>query len=69
MMRRRIGQELHHRQRGDRLAGAALADEGQGLALADVERHLVDRQHFALALAEGDGEVADGEERFGHRLT
>ena len=65
MVRRRIGQQLHHRQRRHRLAGAGLADQRHRLALADVERHAVDRQHLAARPAEGDGEIADGEQGFG----
>ena len=34
MPRGRIGQELHHRERGHRFAGAGLADQRQRLALA-----------------------------------
>ena len=37
MRRRRIGQEPHDRERGDRLAGARFADEGHRLAAADAE--------------------------------
>ena len=67
VVRGRIRQQLHHRQCRDRLAGAALADQRHRLAFADVERHVIDRQHFARALPEGDGEIADGEKRLGHR--
>src|SRR5664280_2704581 len=64
MTRGRIRQQLHHRQRGDRFAGAALADQRHRFALADVERHAVDRQHLARALAEGDREIAHAEKFF-----
>src|SRR5664280_1917258 len=67
MTRGRIRQQLHHRQRGDRFAGAALADQRHRLALADVKRHAVDRQHLARALAEGDREIADRQKFFRRR--
>src|SRR3972149_2724276 len=65
MVRGRIGQQLHHRQRGDRLAGTGFADQRHRLAFGDVERHTVDRQHLARTLTEGDREIADGKESFG----
>ena len=65
MPRRRIGQQLEDRQRGHRFAGAGFADQRHGLAVADVERNAVDRQRLAAAVAEGDREVADGEQRVG----
>src|ERR1051326_5943283 len=68
MARGRIGQKLHHRERGDRLAGAGLAHERDGLAPADIERDAVDRDELARALGEGDGEVADVEQRRGGRV-
>ncbi len=58
----RIGQELHHREGGDGFARAALADDGERLAAVDVERDAVDGEALPPALAEGDGEVLDGEE-------
>src|ERR1700688_661013 len=67
MMRGRIGQQFHHRQRGDRLAGAGLANQRQCFAFGDVERHAVDRQHLALAGAEGDREIAHGQKFFARR--
>ncbi len=39
-----------------------LADEREGFALLDVERHLVDGEHFARAASERDRQVADREE-------
>ena len=69
MARRRIGQELHDRQRGHRLARAGLADQGDGLALGEVERHPVDGENIPFALAEGDGEIAHGEEGGGQAIT
>ena len=43
MERRRIGQQLQHRQRADRLSRAGFAHQGQGLALADRERDAAHR--------------------------
>ena len=67
MIRRRVGQELEDRQRGDRFAGAGFADQRHSLALADVERDAIDRERLPRACAESDGEIADGEEGGGHR--
>ena len=64
VMRGRVGQELEYREGGDGLAGARLAHQRHRLAWHDVEGDAVDRQHVASALAEGDGEVLDGEEGF-----
>src|SRR5450830_644987 len=44
VMRRRIGQQLHHRQRGDRLAGTGLADQRHRRALAEGEREIANRE-------------------------
>src|SRR6202030_3759779 len=69
MPRRRVGQELEDRQRRDRFAGSGFPDQRQRLALGDIERDMVDRERLlptAAAAAEGDGEIADGEEGFGH---
>ena len=62
MVRGGIRQELQDRERGDRFAGAGLADQRDRLALLDLERHAIDRERLALTLAEGHGEVADSEE-------
>ena len=59
----RIGQELQDRQRRDRLARAALADQRQRLALVDVEGDVVDGERGAAVLVEGDLQPLDGEER------
>src|SRR4029077_17626538 len=63
MARRRIGQQLHHGERGHRLARAGFTDQRHGLALLQLERDAIDREQLPLALTEGDGEIADGEER------
>src|SRR5262249_55868396 len=68
MARRRIGQQLHDRQCGHRLAGARLADQRQRFALADVERHPIDRQRGPPTLSESDRKVFDGEQRLGGRV-
>ncbi len=62
----RAVEELHHREGGDRLAGAALADDAQRLAGGERQRHALDGVHRAVAGGEGDLEVLDGEERAGH---
>src|SRR6195256_5172769 len=62
----RVWQQLHHRQRGDRLAGSRFADQRERLALSDVERHLVDRQDVLVALAERDRQRAHGEGGLAH---
>ena len=62
MAGRRIGQELQHGERRDRLARAGFADQRHRLALGDVEGDVVDGGDGLAALREGDGEVADGEE-------
>jgi hypothetical protein len=65
---RRRRQEPHDGERGHRLARSALAHDGERLAGKDVEAHAVDRAHLgAAAEDEGRLQVADGEERFGHR--
>ena len=58
----RIGQELQDRERGHRLAGAALADQRHGLALIDRERHLADRLERAAFDLEVDRKVLDPEQ-------
>jgi hypothetical protein len=63
MRGRRIGQQLHHRQRRDRLSRTGFADQRDGLAAGDVEGDVVDREALLAALAKGDGEISDGEER------
>src|SRR5690606_30150571 len=68
MAGRRIGQELEDRQGGHRLARAGFADQRHGLALGDVEGHAIDGKRFLASLAEEDGEVANGKERFQRRV-
>ncbi len=65
MAGRRVGQELQHRQRRHRLARTGFAHQRHRLALADVEGDVVDGRRHLAALRKGDGEVANGEERFG----
>src|SRR5690606_5107869 len=62
MTRQRIGQELHDRERGDGLARAALAHDGQRLALVEDEARAPDRLDAARRGAEGDVQVAHVEE-------
>src|SRR5690349_2063972 len=63
----RIGQELEDGERRDRFARAGFAHQGYRLARHDVEGDTVDRQHVALALTEGDGEILDGKQGLCHR--
>ena len=56
--RRRIGQQLQHRERRHRLARAGFADQRDGLARADGKGHAIDRDGAVLALDEMDGEDA-----------
>src|SRR5215831_13857791 len=64
---RRISQEPHDRERGYGFSRAGFADQGQGLALADIEGDAVDGQHFTFATAEGDGKIVDREKKRGVR--
>jgi hypothetical protein len=57
--RARAVDEAEHRQRGDRLARARLADEGELLARIDRQRHVVDDR----ARAEAHRQVLDREQR------
>ncbi len=69
MPRRRVRQQFEDRQRRHRFAGAGFPDQRHRLALADIERDAIDGEHLAPAVAEGDGEVADGEERGGGHFS
>src|SRR5262245_33257243 len=62
MVARRIGQQLHDRERGHRLAGARLADQRDRFAALDVEGHAVDAQILTSALTEADRQLADRQE-------
>ncbi len=59
----RIRQQPHDAERGDRLAGAALADQADRLRLRDVERGAANSVHLPLPAAEGYGEVSDAKQR------
>ena len=59
--RRRLRQEAHDGEHGDRLAGAGLADDRHDLARVDVEIDAVDGLERPGGGGEGDGEVADFE--------
>ena len=60
-----VGQQADGGEGGDRLAGAGLADEGEGLAGVEVEGDAVDGVGGPAALDEGDAEVPDREQRVG----
>src|ERR1700737_5018617 len=66
MAGRRIGQQLHHGERGDGLARSGLADQRDSLALLELERNAVDGENLPRALTECDGKIADGEKRLIH---
>src|SRR5690606_19793716 len=57
------GEQPHDRQRRDGLAAARLADQSHGLARRDVEADAVHGTELVAALAEGDRQVSDGQER------
>ena len=65
--RQGVGQELQDRQRRDRLARAALADQRQRLAAVKIERHPLHRLDGAARHGESDGEIAEREEGHGER--
>src|SRR6185503_36364 len=54
--------QAHHRERADRLAAAGLADQRDGLALADVPRHTVHGADDSGRGVEVGSETADVEE-------
>src|SRR5262249_47463273 len=56
----------HDRERRDALAAAGFADDRQGLAGLDLERHAVDRAHDTVAREEMGLEILDLENG-GHR--
>ena len=58
----RVGDQPQDGQRADRLAGAAFADDGDGLARIDGPGNAVDRAHNSRAGAELGVQVADREE-------
>ncbi|RMS50537.1 hypothetical protein ALP65_04624 [Pseudomonas aeruginosa] len=64
-----VGQQAQDRVGGHRLARAAFADQGQGLALADVEADAFDHPLALLAGEEFDGEVADFQNVLAHLIS
>ena len=69
-LRVRPAGQAHQRHRGDRLAAARLAHDGEHLAGLDVEGDPVDGGHRAVLGAERDLEVVDREQRFSrHRAS
>ena len=59
---RRLGDQPHQRHRGDRLAAAGFADDGERLALVDMEGDAVDRAVDALGRAEMGLQILDFEQ-------
>jgi hypothetical protein len=57
--------QAEQRHRRHRLARAGLAHDGEHLALAQVERHLVDGVHDAVLGGEVDLETVDAQQRCG----
>ena len=65
---RRRWHEAQHRERGDTLAAAGLADDRQGLAGHDMERHAVDGADDAVTGEEPGLQIGDFEQWLpGHR--
>ena len=60
-----IVDQAHDAQQRDGLARAGFADDAEDLALADVERDVVDGAHQAVLGAEGDAQIADLEHASG----
>src|SRR3954471_5920632 len=56
-------QQSKDRQRGQRLAATALADDADDLARLDVERDVLEHLQPALAIMECNGEISHGEQR------
>ena len=65
MRGRGIGQQPQDRQRGDRLARARLADQGDDLALGNVEAHLLDGVDDGRSGGKPHRQIADVDERLG----
>src|SRR5262249_1532954 len=63
MPRFRIWQQLHDRQRGDRFAGAALANQRQRRPALDLERDVSHRLQLAALHRKRDGTIPHGEHR------
>src|SRR4029079_5551027 len=62
MVRRRIGQQLHHRQGSRRFSRSGFADKRDRFPFADIKRDPIDGQKLAGAAPEGDRQVADGQQ-------
>ena len=66
---RRIGDQPQQRQGRGALAAAALANEGEDLALVQVEGDAIDGRDQSVVCQEFDGEVAHAEQRQGGPAT
>src|SRR5262249_35789070 len=62
----RHGNELEHRERGDGLAAAGLADHAEGLAAVDRKIDAVDRAHHAVVGREMRLQPLNVEQALGH---
>ncbi len=63
---RALWQQAHHRQRGDRLARSAFADQAKRLAFVNPQRDAVDDALIARIVAEADDEIVDVEDDVFH---
>src|SRR5207253_9108472 len=61
--------QSHDGEHGQRLAGAALTDDSDRLALPDVERDVADDRLERAAPLHADRQTADGEECVAHRSS
>ena len=61
-------QQTHHRQVGDGLAGAGLADHAEHLTAIDGERHVANGVHDTVFRREANVEIVDFEKRHGSGL-
>ena len=66
---RRVRHEPHQRERGDGLAAAGFADDGQGLPGIDAEAHPVDRFEDAASRVEDGAQTLHREQRSDARLA
>ena len=66
MAGRGIGQKLQNRIGSHRFARTAFTHQRHHFARRNIEGDPLDSERLLTALMEGDGEITDGEESFGH---